>query len=164
MYLVIHIQNSGDEERIRRYIKTTCNCRIWEYTDPCYVQNVTAEQRKALMGPLDNLNPPFAWKSCASYQGDETPVDNLYLSGTCDCPSNLNTISCVKSCTKYVPRSFEALISMATNAAIGHDTYGSALRNYIAHLMRNQELWSDVQETGGVIGYENGHFVIKVTD
>lgn len=159
MYLVIKFPGCIFPT-VRRYLEKL-GCLLWKFEEPHYQVTVTAHARAKHLSKDSNLNPYQAWTTCASYQGEGIAADNFHLTGTCTCPGNLNSISCVKHCTEYTPKSIEALIFLATKVAMEHDLRANALRQQIARLEGNDELYREAVASGGLIQYKDGHFSIR---
>ena len=150
---------------------------------------VTAEERNAARSNRGgDLNPPQAWKTCASCKqvwdeesrgpwpkyphelertGNTAPrgkgwVEDQYgrrrVAGECANPIMLNYISCPMHCTRYEPTTIEGLVWLSEHVAEEHRRRAELLQNQAEFLRQTAMTYEEVIASGKVFSHRGGRF------
>lgn len=165
MYIVLRIKDAGILLKARKYL-LRLRCWFREFDEPKYQVDVTAKQRANRIHPSGGgtVNPPAAWKTCASYKGTGQVGCTSTIAGTCANKRMLDSIACPRWCEMYEPTSVEAAVFVAEQVACEHDRRASELRRQIQFLQETDLQYREAIKTGGVFRYRDGQYVVTTDE
>jgi len=174
MWILVRVEPTLGQ-KVMAYLKRR---KIWhrEFAEEMYNLRVTAEQRanalhthRAVTGKWGQLNPPAAWKTCASYDPngkrkvDPSALrDSRFIPGTCAAPNALNDISCPMWCTKYQPTTVEGMTALLQQTIDMHQDRIRQLQGMKRKVKHDAEQFTLMARSGLILTNDNktGEYVL----